>query len=83
MGKGEERDYFRGVQQSTLTPTTTPAPTQDPSVPCQLSTLNYDVYMIVDTSAQIQAADFAAVSSITFPSISNVCFRFAAETSPG
>lgn len=50
-----------GVQQSTLTPTTTPAPTQDPSVPCQLSTLNYDVYMIVDTSAQIQAADFSAL----------------------
>lgn len=33
-------------------------PTQDVSVPCQLSALNYDVYLVVDTSAAISSGDF-------------------------
>ncbi|KHJ81513.1 hypothetical protein OESDEN_18801 [Oesophagostomum dentatum] len=34
-------------------------PTQNPAVPCQLSALNYDVYLVVDTSAAMSASDFA------------------------
>ncbi|CAD6185919.1 unnamed protein product [Caenorhabditis auriculariae] len=50
-----------GIQQTTVIPMTTPPPTQSPSVPCQLSTLNYDVYLILDVSATASAADFAAM----------------------
>ncbi|ETN76807.1 von Willebrand factor type A domain protein [Necator americanus] len=46
------------MPSTTMLPTS-PIPSQDPSVPCQLSGLNYDIYLIVDTSSAISASDFA------------------------
>ena len=51
-------------RNSHLPPTTaipTTVPTPPPSVPCAVSSLQYDVYLLVDTSATVSAADFASV----------------------
>ncbi|KAK6012478.1 hypothetical protein OSTOST_22374, partial [Ostertagia ostertagi] len=47
-----------GMPTTTASPSQ-PLPTQDISVPCQLAALNYDVYLVVDTSSAISASDFA------------------------
>ncbi|EFO99808.1 hypothetical protein CRE_18801 [Caenorhabditis remanei] len=51
------------VQFSTVSPAPTTVPTQSPSVSCPLSTLSYDVYLIVDVSNKASAADFAAMKT--------------------
>lgn len=51
-----------GTHMVTPTTTTTVMPTPNPSVPCNLGSLNYDVYLIVDVSTSLSANDFSAVS---------------------
>ncbi|VDO67912.1 unnamed protein product [Heligmosomoides polygyrus] len=49
---------FNVGMPTTPVPPAPAQPTQDVSVPCQLSALNYDVYLVVDTSAAISSGDF-------------------------
>ncbi|WKX99418.1 hypothetical protein Q1695_014365 [Nippostrongylus brasiliensis] len=49
---------------TTAVPTQPPLPTQNINVPCQLSALNTDVYLVVDTSAAISATDFAQLKQM-------------------
>uniref|UniRef100_A0A1I7XVY3 VWFA domain-containing protein n=1 Tax=Steinernema glaseri TaxID=37863 RepID=A0A1I7XVY3_9BILA len=45
----------------TTTPAPTPKPTQAPSVTCQLSSLAYDIYLLVDSSLTLGTAEFQKV----------------------
>ncbi|CAJ0580978.1 unnamed protein product, partial [Mesorhabditis spiculigera] len=47
------------VAPTTPMPTTVPTPA--PGVPCKVETLNYDVYLVVDSSLAVTADDFAAM----------------------
>ncbi|KAK5977807.1 VWFA domain-containing protein [Trichostrongylus colubriformis] len=55
---------------TTTVPPPQPLPTQDISVPCQLAALNYDVYLIIDTSSAISASDFAQMKQMLLNFIS-------------
>ncbi|EYC22324.1 hypothetical protein Y032_0017g3286 [Ancylostoma ceylanicum] len=70
--------YINGCPSITGTTTTVAPviPTQNPSVTCQLSALNYDVYLIVDTSSAVSASDFSQVNrSFDSACESNTCVQ--------
>ncbi|CAI4228831.1 unnamed protein product [Auanema sp. JU1783] len=50
-----------GTHMTTTTVGPSTVPTPAPSVPCSLSTLNYDVYLIVDISSSMSSSDFEAM----------------------
>ncbi|VDO23747.1 unnamed protein product [Haemonchus placei] len=58
-----------GMPTTTMTPPQ-PLPTQDVSVPCRLAALNYDVYLVVDTSSAISASDFAQMKQMLLDFVS-------------
>ncbi|XGW15752.1 hypothetical protein V3C99_001308 [Haemonchus contortus] len=58
-----------GMPTTTMAPPQ-PIPTQDVSVPCRLAALNYDVYLVVDTSSAISASDFAQMKQMLLDFVS-------------
>uniref|UniRef100_A0A0K0EFU8 VWFA domain-containing protein n=1 Tax=Strongyloides stercoralis TaxID=6248 RepID=A0A0K0EFU8_STRER len=55
---------------SITTPKPPPAPTQAPSVPCQISSLSYDIYLLIDNSNYLDSTTFTLVKKQLYNFIS-------------
>ncbi|TKR78091.1 hypothetical protein L596_018953 [Steinernema carpocapsae] len=58
----------------TTTQAPTPAPTQAPSVTCQLKTLAYDIYLLIDSSIALSTSDFQGLKNqlVSFVQMYNI-----------